>query len=86
MIEEGNRVLILDNSGNRRVLKIHKAKYFLTLMTPLLRKIKHFKAQIDVTPLLGKPFGSHFAIKDTKTGELEQILDPHELTKNFFLD
>lgn len=55
-------------------------------MTPSLRKIKHFKAQIDVTPLLGKPFGSHFAIKDTKTGELEQILDPHELTKNFILD
>jgi hypothetical protein len=41
-IKEGQNVVIVDNSGNRRVLKIKAG-----------RKIKHFKVMLDLGQLVG---------------------------------
>ena len=42
-IKEGSHVVIVDNSGNRRVLKVKAG-----------RKIKHFKVMLDLGQLIGK--------------------------------
>ena len=42
-IKEGSHVVIVDNSGNRRVIKVKAG-----------RKIKHFKVMLDLGQLIGK--------------------------------
>ncbi len=64
--------MILDNSSNRRVLKIKNGK-----------KIKHFKVMIDLSSLIGTDFGIHYAVKDPKSGEIEPIKDVKTLTKAY---
>jgi hypothetical protein len=71
-IKEGQNVVIVDNSGNRRVLKIKAG-----------RKIKHFKVMLDLGQLVGKQFGSHHLVVDPKSGDIEEITDVKELTKAF---
>jgi hypothetical protein len=34
------------------------------------KKIKHFKVMVDLSQLRGKPFASHWQVKDPKSGEL----------------
>jgi len=65
-------VILIDNSGNRRILKIKGAK-----------RVKHFKVMVDLSQLLGKPFASHWQVKDPKSGELEQITDVRQLTRAY---
>ena len=72
MIEEGTHVVIVDNSSNRRVLKIKHNK-----------KIKHFKIIIDLGKLIRTDFGVHYQVTDPKTGELERIEDVKVLTRAF---
>jgi hypothetical protein len=72
VIQESSTVILIDNSGNRRILKIKGAK-----------KVKHFKVMVDLSQLLGKPFASHWQVKDPKSGELEQITDVRQLTRAY---
>ena len=67
-------MIIVDNSGNRRVLRVKD------------KKLKHFKVFIDLKYLIGANFGTHFAVKDPKIGDLEQITDVKLLTKAFLED
>ena len=53
-------MVIVDNSGNRRVLKVKAAK-----------KIKHNKVMLDLGQLIGTHFGSHYLVSDPKSGCLE---------------
>ncbi len=71
-IKEGMNVVIVDNSGNRRVLKVKAGK-----------RIKHFKVMLDLGQLIGKHFGTHHLVVDPKSGDIEQITDVKELTKAF---
>ena len=71
-VKEGTHVVIVDNSGNRRVLKVKAG-----------RKIKHFKVMIDLTQLVDSEFGQHYQVRDPKSGELEPITDVKVLTKAF---
>ncbi len=71
-IKEGSNVVIVDNSGNRRVLKIKQGK-----------RVKHFKVMLDLGQLIGKHFGTHHLVVDPKSGDIEQITDVKELTKAF---
>ena len=68
-------MILIDNSGNRRILKIKGAK-----------KVKHFKVMLDLFQLLGKPFATHWQVKDPKSGELEQITDVRQLTRAYLDD
>ena len=74
-IREGTNVIIVDNSSNRRVLRIKHGK-----------KIKHVKVMIDMGQLIGTEFGAHYLVVDPKSGELERIDDVKQLTKAFLDD
>ena len=60
VITDQSTFILIDNSGNRRILKMKGAK-----------KIKHFKVMVDLGQLLGKEFATHWRVKDPKSGELE---------------
>ena len=68
-------MIIVDNSSNRRVLRIKHGK-----------KIKHVKVMIDMGQLIGTEFGAHYLVVDPKSGELERIDDVKQLTKAFLDD
>ena len=74
-IKEGTNVIIVDNSSNRRVLRIKHGK-----------TIKHVKVMIDMGQLIGTEFGAHYLVVDPKSGELERIDDVKQLTKAFLDD
>lgn len=75
MIGEGTNIIIVDNSHNRRVIKIKGKKL-----------VKHFKVHIDLSQLIGTEFGRHYSVTDPKTGALELITDVHTLTRAFLED
>ena len=64
--------MIVDNSGNRRVLTVKGGK-----------RLKHFKVFIDLAQLIGSKFGTHFQVKDPKSGDLRAITEVGELTQAF---
>lgn len=41
---------------------------------------------IDLSQLVGKPFGGFFEVKDSKSGKIEEIKDVHTLTCQFTED
>jgi len=63
-IKDGGFIILVDNSGNRRIVKC-KGK----------QKFKHFKAFVDPQYLIGHPYGTFFEVKDQKTGQLVPIYD-----------
>ncbi|CDW89783.1 trna (adenine-n)-methyltransferase non-catalytic subunit trm6-like [Stylonychia lemnae] len=52
----------------------------------MLRKIKHFKAMVDLGQLIGKEYGQFFEVRDSKSGELIEVTDVHQLTNQFLED
>jgi protein-tyrosine-phosphatase len=71
LIQEGTHVVIVDNSGQRRILKIKN------------KKIKQGKVMLDMGKLIGQPFATHWQVTDPNSGEIEQITDVKVLTKAF---
>jgi tRNA (adenine58-N1)-methyltransferase non-catalytic subunit len=66
-------IVMVDNSGNRRVIKAGSGK------------IHHHKCNIDFNFVLGKPFNTVFRVLDRASGELEVVDDPQTyLTSAFF--
>jgi hypothetical protein len=76
MIKEGTNVVIVDNSGNQRVLKVKGGG-------GKKKPIKHFKVMLDIAQLIGTDFGVHYHVRDPKTGDLEVIQDVKVLTRAF---
>eukprot|EP00347_Sterkiella_histriomuscorum_P021361 403334251 len=76
LIKEGDNVVMFDNSSNYRIIKVKATG----------KKIKHFKAMIDLSQLIGKEWGSFFEVKDSKSGQLQQVTDVHSLTAAFLED
>jgi hypothetical protein len=72
VVKEGSHVVIVDNSGNRRVQRVKAGK-----------RLKHFKVLVDLAQLIGADFGTHFQVKDPKSGDLQAITDVRELTQAF---
>ena len=72
--KEGTNVIIVDNSGNRKVLRVKS------------KKVKHFKVMLDLGQLIGTEFGMHYLVKDPKNGDIEQITDVKVLTRAFLED
>jgi hypothetical protein len=73
-ILEGTHVVIVDNAGNRRILKIKN------------KVIKHFKVMLNMGQLIGTKFATHWQVTDPNSGSLEVITDVRELTKTFLGD
>lgn len=67
-------MVVVDNSGNRRVLKVKD------------KKIKHFKVMLDLGQLINTNFGVHYQVIDPKSGELQVVTDVKLLTKAFLDD
>ena len=64
-------MIIVDNSGNRKVLKVKD------------RTVKHFKVNVNLGKLIGTEFGMHHQVRDSKTGYIEKITDVRLFTKAF---
>ena len=76
LVRDNSHCIIVDNSGNRRIVRIrsqHNPKQL------------HFKHTIDVRQLIGKPYGSFFQIIDDQEGTLVEITDQKQLVQDFFL-
>ena len=56
------------------------------LMRAVPRKLSLNKATVDMTQVIGQPFGTVFSVKDRHTGELEVIKDPRIMLTKAFLE
>ena len=73
LITEDHYVVIVDNSGNRKVVKADNGR------------IHHYKCNIDLTEMVGHPFNTVFAVDDRQSGKLSVVTDPQSvLTSAFF--
>jgi hypothetical protein len=66
LIKQGNYFVLVDNAGNRRVMKAQKGE-----------TVSHYKYEIDLTIVLDQPYGTFFKLQDdgkyTKFDKFEDI-------------
>jgi hypothetical protein len=73
-IKPGRHVIIIDNSGNRRIMRVKPGT-----------KQLHFKCTIDCDELIGKEYNTFWQVIDSRAGTIQQITDQKSLVKDFFL-
>lgn len=86
MIKEGDHAIIIDNSGNRLVVKILNKEKYNSHYLPKFRKFKFHKAILDLSQLIGKSYGQFYQVVDLKKGSLQLMEDQKELVKLHFLE